>query len=1129
MRKLRLQTKLLFLVLLLATVPSAIFAQGTRVVKGKVLSSTDGKPLPGASIFIDQTIGAESDQKGVITNYGLGTVSDVNGNFSITIPKNVKVLTCSFISFETQKVSVDGKDFIEIKLAEANTAIDEVVVTGYQNIKQRKNTSSVAKIEAKDFKQAGVASVDQMLMGQIAGVQTTPVSGAPGTPAKIRIRGTASLSGSQDPLWVLDGMPLEGTNLPSMKDENIDNLVNSSLAGLNPNDIADITILKDAAATAIYGARAANGVIVITTKKGKKGNMTVNFNTNLSVVMRPDFDKLNLLSSNEKVDLELALASRNDLIYRKERGSVARILNKYGVYDTYQTGGYATLPTEAKAEIEKLRSTNTNWGNELYQRAVNQDHGISISGGSDRANYYFSAGYYDEKGTTIGTGMNRLNLTMKTDFQIHPDLNIGVSLFTTKKKQTSYLTGTDLFTNPGRYSRTANSYLPIEDSKGYVYDPETEGYDDRYIKFNFIEERENTSNVLNTQSINAIFDLKWNVWKNIKYTSQLGVQYDNSNTEQIADQETYLTRRLREKSRRYNSATKSYYYFLPEGGIIKNFEKHDNQWNWKNMLEYNSVFNEKHELDLMLGNELRRTYSNGINTTGFGYDADMLTTKPIIFPSEKDVNSSEYKQYGKQFAENAYASFFATASYTYSRKYTIFGSVRFDGSDLFGVDPKYKYLPLWSAGGAWNVLNENFMSNIDFISTFKIRGSFGLQGNIDKSTTPFIMGSINNATILPGNTEKVVTIDGLPNPRLRWEKTSTWNGGVDFGVLRNRIIVGLDIYNRVSSDLIGNRALPLENGLPFTSENWAQVTNRGIEINLTTRNIQTPNFSWTTNFNISKNINNIDKISVDETSVAPTRVAGRPVGALFALKTAGLDEQGYPLFWKNGKKVNVWDFFNLQQGMIPAMPEWGIPETPDPSLVKSKLSPQELRALYTYVGSTDPKFSGGFINNFKYKGLSLTISMSFNIKQWVKETPFYSMSQFDKGYNTTSKMNEVWTVNNKNGKYPAILGQDSYNSSRADEWYYMSGIGQSINAFKDLDIWYKELSFVRVNSIRLGYEIPSSILKKLSLSSAKLNLESRNPFVFGTNYNGYFDPESYGNIYAQPIPKSFSIGLSVTF
>lgn len=1104
--------------LLLLLLPLSLLAQESRVIKGKVLDSVKGDPLPGASIFVDQTIATESGIKGVVTNYNLGTVSDVNGNFTITVPKNVKVLTCSFISYETQKIDVAGKSYVEIKLKESNTSIEEIVVTGYQNIKQRKNTSSVAKLEAKDMKQAGVASVDQMLTGQIAGVQATPSSGAPGSPAKIRIRGTASLSGSQDPLWVLDGMPLEGTSLPVMTDKNLDELSNSSIAGLNPNDIASITILKDAAATAIYGTRAANGVILITTKKGKKGKLDINFSSNVSFTLRPDFDKLNLLNSNQKVDWELDLAKRSDITYRKDMGAIGRILTQSGEYDAYQQNGFSALSPQTQQAINALRSTNTNWGNELYQNAVNQDYSLSISGGDDRAKYYFSVGYYDEKGSTIGTGLNRFNLTLKTDYQLTNKLNVGVSVFTNQKKQDSYLLSAGQFTNPSRYSRKANPYQPVRDDKGkYVYDPNIQGEKDKFVDFNAIEERENTSNILKTQSINSIFDARWDIVEDIKYTSQFGLQYDLSNTEQIAFEDTYYARFTRAKSNYNDKVTNEPGLFIPKGGVIKNGEDRSNQWNWKNMLELNKRLNDVHEIDFMVGSELRRTYNRRVNTAGYGYNPRTLVTVPVIFPDQS--KEKEFPLFRKTMSENAFVSFFSTASYTYDRRYTVFGSLRYDGSDLYGVDPKYKYLPLWSVGGAWNALEESWMKDLNWLTTLKFRASYGLQGNIDKSTSPFLVGTYGSTSILPGTTEDNLNVFNPPNGLLRWEKTATWNGGIDFGVLRNRILVGVDLYKRVSSDLIGLRSIPLETGFSFALQNWAQVTNKGVEFNITTQNIQGKDFSWVTNFNISKNINNVDKYQVREDATTAS-LMGHPVNSIFAFKTAGLDQDGYPLFWKDGKKLSVNDFFSL------------IDESPFPGFVytTSKLyqNKKELRDSYTYIGSADPKFSGGLINTLRYKGVTLNISMSFNIKQWVKEEPFYNMVEYDRSENTTSRINEIWSPSNKTGKYPAIVGMDSYGSSRAGEYFFLSN-GEISDIFRNLDIWCREISYVRVNSIRLGYELPESIVKKLRVNAIKLNLEARNPFVFGTNYKGFFDPETYGNIYAQPMPRMLSMGLNVNF
>lgn len=1105
------KTIILQLLLLLA-IPFSLIAQDTRVIKGKILNASDGKPLPGASIYLEQAIGAQTNIKGVISNYSIGTTSDVNGNFSLTVPSGTATLVVTFIGYEQQKVDVNGINHIDIKLAEQNKTMDEVVVTGYQNVKQRKLTSSISKIESKEIIQASVPSIDQMLQGKVAGVQTMVTSGAPGAPAKIRIRGTASLSGTQDPLWVLDGIPLEGTSLPDLSGKNIDQLVNTSIGGLNPNDILDITILKDAAATAIYGTRAANGVIVITTKKGSKGRIEVNFNSNLSVNLRPQMSKLHLLNSNQKVDLELELAKRTDLTYRSNMGGVARILNQYGEYDSYQTGGYDALSTDAKAAITKLRNSSTDWGKEIYQTAVNQNHSLSISGGNDKSNYYFSVGYYDEKGTTKGTSLNRLNMTFKSEHQILSNLKFSASIFANRNNQESYLTSNS-FNNPNRYSRTANPYQLINDETGYIYDKDIAGYENKTFDFNFLEEKNGTSRELKAQSIKTNFVLKWNPIKEITFTSQLGLQYDNTKIEEIALKDTYYVRTLKEMSRKWSSSLKKYVYYLPQGGVIKNYDTDNDQWTWKNMVEWNKVFNEKHEFDFMVGNELRRNEGKSVFGSGYGYNEKTLTTLPFIFPDTDMANT--FKLYSISRSRNAFASFFSTASYTYDRRYTLFGSVRYDGSDLFGVDPKYKYLPLWSFGAAWNVINEPWMKDMSWITTLKVRGSYGLQGNIDKNTSPYIVATYGNATILPGNNETTLSVDSPPNSKLRWEKTVTYDGGIDVGVLNNRILFSLDGYFRRSSDLVGTKSIPLENGFSTTTLNWAEVTNKGIEFNITTRNIDTKDFSWTTNFNIAKNINKVNKIEVNENQVTPS-LDGYPVNSLFGFKTAGLDSDGYPLFWKDGKKVSVKDYFKVTTN-----PLYG--------LVSTGLTTQELRDSYSYLGTSDPKMTGGIINTFRYKSISLNVSMNIVIKQTVKVNPFYSMSLFDRSNNTTTSYYDIWSPTNTGGKYPAIVSSDLYNGSRSEEYFFMSGDGLEFSPFNDLDIWYKTISYVRVGNVRLSYDFPTKLLQKSGIKSLRFSAEALNPFVFGSNYSGYFDPETYGNIYAQPLSRAFTFGVNLIF
>lgn len=1118
--------KKLFLLFSLLTVTLA-FAQEKRVITGFVQDAVDKAALPGASIIVEtQTLSTASNQKGIVESTSIGTMTDLDGNFTLEIPKETKAVRISFIGYESKLINLTTKTHYSVALGTDENVLNEVVVTGYQTIEKRKLTSSVAQIAMEEISQTGVASVDQMLAGQIAGVAVTTPTGAPGGPAKIRIRGTASLNGPQDPLWVLDGMPLEGNDVPNFNDkDNIDQLQNFSIAGLNPDDILDITILKDASATAIYGARAANGVIVITTKKGKKGSMKVNFTANTFINERPNFSKLNLMNSSEKVDFELMLAGRSDIQNtRSNQGEVMRILNSANELDAYRTNGFAGLSGNTQNAINNLRNTNTDWGKELYRQTFNKQYGLSLSGGTDHSDYYFSLGYYNEEGATIGTGFERFNLTLKNNFQVTDKFKVGVALFGTQSKKNSFVSDTDASINPSNYSRNANPYLkPYNEDGSYMYDKDIEGTKDAYIPFNFVEERNNTSYELVNKSFKAVFDAEYQILNDLKITSQLGLQLDNSDTEKYLGKDTYFTRKFREGTR--YSKNGENHYFLPDGGIIENYNANYFQYNWKTQATYNAIFNDMHEIDVMAGMELRSSNNKLITSKGFGYDRNTLTTKPLIFPDgSTSTNDKKYEQYKQSKVEDAYASFFATASYTYNRKYTVFGSVRYDGSNLFGVDPKYRYLPLWAVSGSWNIKREKFLEDVDFLSDLRLRASYGLQGNIDRSTSPYAIGQYNTSSVLPGYPEGTIQINNAPNGTLRWEKTTNTNFGFDLGLFKNRILVGADVYNRKSTDLIGLRALPLETGFEWTNMNWAQVTNKGYEISLTTRNIVKPNFSWTTTFNFAHNKSNVDKIQINENDRLPSR-EGLPVNSVFVIKTAGLDENGNLLYWKNGEKVSGQEFFKLRDPMA----EWGMPGY----MATSDLTPEEYRDLFTYAGDKDPKFTGGIINTVKIKNFDITVSAAFNLKQTVVKTPSYKMADIDPGKNYTRDVLNMWSPINPNGTMPGLL-PDDYNGNATvtdgswmvSKWFSGEDPAGSYNY---LDIWAKETSYLRISSIRLGYTLPKDVLNKMRLDNVRFTLEGRNLFVFGTDYNGYFDPETYGNIYTQPIQKSISLGLNVTF
>ncbi|GEN69946.1 SusC/RagA family TonB-linked outer membrane protein [Chryseobacterium lathyri] len=1105
------------LILLPLLAAQIALAQEKKTITGKIEDENTSGVIVGASVKIEtQSVSTKTDLEGIIESVSVGTVTDKSGKFILEIPADTKSVLISYPGYESRIIQIsEDKTNYTVRLIPEVTdknKIQEVIITGYQKIEKRKQTSAVSTVKMDNISQAGVASVDQMMAGQIAGVVVTPETGAPGSPAKIRIRGTASLSGPQDPLWVVDGLPLEGNDVPNFSDkDNIDQLQNFSIAGLNPNDIEDITILKDAAATAIYGARAANGVISITTKKGKKGTMKLNFSADTFVTARPDFDRLNLLNASEKVDLELMLASRADLTYRADKGEVMRILMKNSQLDAFRNGGLGALNSFTRQQIDGLRNNNTDWGKLLYRNAINKQYGLSLSGGSDRSDYYFSLGYYDEEGTTIGTGFERYNLTLKNNYKISDKLNAGISVFGTRSEKESFMTDADASASPVNYSRNANPYMnPFNPDGSYSYDKDIDGFADTYIPFNFLEERENTEYTLKNQSLKAILDLEYKASKSLRFTSQLGIQYDTNKTEKYAGQETYFTRKMKEGTRYYKDG--AYRYFLPAGDIKQNWNNDFFQYNWKLQGLYSTRINSVHEIDLMAGTEIRKTEDNTTVTRAFGFNSLTKTGTPIIFPNSDYAGDKKYETYREMpTVENAYASMFATASYTYDQKYTFFGSVRYDGTNLFGVNKKYKYLPIWAVSGSWLVTKENFMKNVPLISNLRLRASYGLQGNIDRNTSPFFIGEYGEANILPGTKEEIINVITAPNDKLRWEKTTNVNLGLDLGLFKNRINLTADVYSRKGTDMISMKETPLETGFNYTMMNWGSLTNKGFELAVSTRNIDNENFKWSTTINFAHNKSNVITEQPRQNSMLPSR-EGLPVNAVFALKTAGMDENGNPMFWKGNEKVKIEDFFKLYDVYEEFLPG---------QLVGTKLTAEEMRGLFTYVGDRDPKFTGGIINTFKVHNFDLTVSAAFNFKQTVMRSPSYRGMNLDRGRNYTRDIYEAGI------SLPAITSPDMESNPgwMGNKWLTDS----PNNTYGLLDIWAKEISYLRISSIRLGYTLPKEFTNPMGISSLRLSVEGRNLFVFSNGYKGYFDPETYGNIYAQPIAKSVTIGFNVSF
>lgn len=1087
-----------FMTIMLAAVLPATAAMAQRTISGVILSFEDKEPLIGASVSVSE---AQLKKAGV-KERRMGTVTDIDGKFSLALPAGVSEIECRSVGYNPRTiVLVDGLNSYDIVLDPSAVVLSDVVVTGYQAIERRKLTASITKMDVDESKIGAIMNIDQALAGQVAGLSAIQSSGSPGAPLKIRIRGTSSLQGTQDPLWVIDGVPMNGTEVPSTDElKDIDNLYQSSIAGLNPADIESITVLKDAAATAIYGTRAANGVIVITTKSGKQGKAQVSFSTRLSYSPKPDIDRLNLLNSNDKVNLELDLLG-SDYTYRENKGAVSRIIAAAGLTDAFKAGGWAALSPDVQAQIDALRGINTDWNDILFRDTFSQEYNVSISGGGEKATYYTSLGYQDEKGNVPGVSMDRFNIVLKTNYRLSEKFKVGASVFANRRKKDSYLTDNDGFTNPVYYSRRANSYqMPYDQNGNYIYDTDIQGREDSDLKFNVFEERNNTDYTQETIGLTALLDadFRFNDW--LKAYTQVGFQYDQVDTQSFASKETYAMRKefYRTEVMGSDGIRKS---FLPDGGRHNQSKSTNKQITWKAQIEFSKRLAPAHELEAMVGTEIRKTWYDSFSSIAYGYDRKTLTNKPVIFPNESWART--FPLHSESVSENAYASFFATTSYSLLRRYTFGASVRFDGSDLFGVDKKYRYLPLYSFSGLWRVSDEPFMHDLAWLNNLALRLSYGIQGNIDKSTSSFVMGDYNNASILPGVTEDVIVLGTPPNRRLRWEKTHTANVGLDIALFDNILTMSADAYYRKGNDLISLKMLPLETGFMSTMVNWASMRNQGVEFAISTRNIANKDFRWTTNLNVAYNENTVLHETVPFNQTTPSR-EGYPVNAIFAYKTAGLDSDGFPLFVnKAGEKVTAKEFLKLNGAGA------------------STLSAADQRDLYTYIGSGDPLWTGGFINNFYYRDFDFSINFAFNLKMFTRIQPSYNTVFFDRGMNTNRDILDRWSSSNPDGTFPALMPEGVRNDERTQYGEF--------SLYSMMDTWVKRSDHVRLQSVILGYNLPTPLVSHLGLSTVRVAFEARNLAVFGASYHNFLDPETMGNPFAQPIPKSYTFNLQVKF
>ena len=692
-----------------------------------VVKDKSGEPLPGVTVLI---VGTQ-----------LGTATGMDGDFLLRVPEQDSVrLRFSFVGMKTKDVPYKkNQPALVVVLEEEAESIGEIVVTGYQQIEKRNLTSSVVTVKTSELKTIGASSIEQMLQGVVPGLSVVNTSAAPGAAPKIRIRGTATISGNADPLWVLDGVILENSVPVTAADLNspdVMNMFNSVIGGINPNDIESITVLKDASATAIYGTRAANGVIVVTTKKGKANSFNIAYQHTSTLSIRPYYDNFDLLNSKERIALawenyEDGLSVWGGTHFNGTPG-LEGLLNSYAL-------GQITRE-QLNSMANKLEETNTDWFKTLFRNAYTQTHNLSVSGGTERTNYYISLNYNGEEGVDKASEYKNYGGMVKVNTRLFQGVNMGAILQMDRRDREMYHSSIDLFNYAVRTSRA----IPLHEDNGdlHYYIGTVSG---RWHKFNILNELANTGNESTQTDIKGIVNLTVNLYKGLKYEGLFSYASSHSTARDYATEKSAYVADIRGYEYGEGSEEDIKKSPLPYGGVYNEQTYEQRSSLIRNGLTYKGSLTEDLSIDVLLGQEFRNTNYKGLKSNTFGYFHDRGNTfyEPALGESTGHLKRNKVT---RSLVDRSNISYYGVVSAMYGDRYVLNANIRFDGSNLFGSNPKYRYLPLWSISGRWIISNESFLQDNNTISNLALRASYGLRGNIVEDSSPSII-----AAALPPN------------------------------------------------------------------------------------------------------------------------------------------------------------------------------------------------------------------------------------------------------------------------------------------------------------------------------------------------------------------------------------------
>ena len=895
--------QLLSLVVLLLS-SSQVMAQKVRVVTGHVYD-------PGKEALVGVTVAVKGSTSG-------GAITDENGRYMILVPnESGTVIVFSSIGFEKKEVAVGDKKVIDVTMTEKSAYLDEVVVTGYQNVNRRELASAVSQIEMDEIKLSDKFSIDQMLAGQVAGMSVTTTGGGPSATPKIRIRGTSSLYGNTAPLWVLDGIILDDNSVNWDASGNLDPLaedaqylVGNAIAGVNPNDIESITVLKDASATAIYGVQAANGVIVVTTKKGRNGPAQVTYNGSVSINQRENYRRLYLMDAGERVQLSKDLLDSRLSYTRKDFNLGYEMLKAQ--YDAKKL-----TRSQFDAAVTEMIDRNTDWFDLLFRNAVTQNHTLSLSGGNESTTYYSSVGASISQGTAREEVSKRYTATLKVNSWISPKVYIGFQLNGSITDNQGYHSSF----NPDSYARETARTIPAYNADGslFFYRPyesfSTSNMANQTYAFNALHESQTTGNYADLASLTGLMNFVWKIYDGLRYEMTGSYVYNATKTTTWAQEDSYYVNQLRGYVFDELEFGSSFWNesVIPQGGVLSKSEATKTTLDIRNTLSYSKDF-KGHLVSALATSEIRSVITDGFSGTHYGW---MPERGQVISPSYTDAYIVDLKNgaFTPVITDNRAntVSWIFSGIYSYKDKYTLNANVRMDGSNQFGENPKYRFLPIWSVAGKYALTNEAFMKPYeDWLSYLALRLSYGIQGNVDKGTSPDLVmqiGSIDSNTGMATS-----TVAYWPNEDLRWEKTTQYNVGLDFSFLLDRITATVDFYKKVGTDMIVNKTISAVNGYTIRKINGGNVNNSGVELAVKFTPLQTKDMRLVIGFVHSYNKNELIKAN-DETNntrenmlSGSALIEGEALGTIYSYPFAGLDhETGLPVFYdKKGNTSATW-------------------------------------------------------------------------------------------------------------------------------------------------------------------------------------------------------------------------------